>query len=41
LSAGRPLVLYDGLIFDGTGRQPFRGTVVVKGSEISRRWHKG
>jgi imidazolonepropionase-like amidohydrolase len=34
LSAGRPLVLYDGLIFDGTGRQPFRGTVVVKGSEI-------
>ena len=31
----RPIVLYDGLVFDGSGRQTFRGTVIIKGSLIS------
>jgi len=36
LSSGqRALALYDGLIFDSTGRQPFRGTVIVRGGEIA------
>lgn len=31
----RPIALYDGLIFDGSGRQTFRGTVIIRGSLIS------
>ncbi|MGC9071354.1 MAG: amidohydrolase family protein, partial [Acidilobus sp.] len=32
--AARSFVLYDGLLFDSTGGQTFRGTVVVSGSSI-------
>ncbi len=31
----RPVALYDGLIFDGTDGQPFRGTVIISGGVIS------